>query len=46
MLDRARQFSNESRTDHLTGLANRREFERVMEREVALAERRGRSLTM
>jgi diguanylate cyclase (GGDEF)-like protein len=46
VLDRARQFSNESRTDHLTGLANRREFERVMEREVALAERHSRRLTM
>jgi diguanylate cyclase (GGDEF)-like protein len=46
VLDRARQFSNESRTDHLTGLANRREFERVMEREVALAERHDRRLTM
>jgi diguanylate cyclase (GGDEF)-like protein len=46
VLDRARQFSNESRTDHLTGLANRREFERVMEREVALAERHERRLTM
>lgn len=46
VLDRAKQFSNESRTDHLTGLANRREFERVMEREVALAERHGRRLTM
>src|SRR5260221_13037682 len=45
-LDRARQFSNAARTDHLTGLANRREFERVMEREVALAERHGRSLSM
>jgi diguanylate cyclase (GGDEF)-like protein len=45
-LDRARQFSNEARTDHLTGLANRREFERVMEREVALAERHGRQLTV
>ena len=45
-LDRARQFSNEARTDHLTGLANRREFERVMEREVALAERHGRHLTV
>jgi hypothetical protein len=33
-LDRARQFASEARTDHLTGLANRREFERVMEREV------------
>ena len=46
VLERARQFSNESRTDHLTGLANRREFERVMEREVALAERHDRRLTM
>jgi diguanylate cyclase (GGDEF)-like protein len=45
-LDRARQFSSEARTDHLTGLANRREFERVMEREVALAERHGRQLTV
>jgi diguanylate cyclase (GGDEF)-like protein len=45
-LDRARQFSNEARTDHLTGLANRREFERVMERQVALAERHGRELTV
>ena len=45
-LDRARQFSNEARTDHLTGLANRREFERVLEREVALAERHGRQLTV
>ncbi len=45
-LDRARQFSNEARTDHLTGLANRREFERVMEREVALSERHGRALSM
>jgi diguanylate cyclase (GGDEF)-like protein len=44
-LDRARQFSSEARTDHLTGLANRREFERVMEREVALAERHGRRLS-
>jgi diguanylate cyclase (GGDEF)-like protein len=45
-LDRARQFSSEARTDHLTGLANRREFERVMEREVAQAERYGRQLTV
>lgn len=45
-LDRARQFSNEARTDHLTGLANRREFERVMEREVALAERHSRQITV
>jgi diguanylate cyclase (GGDEF)-like protein len=46
VLDRARQFSTESRTDHLTGLANRREFERFMEREVALAERHQRRLTL
>jgi diguanylate cyclase (GGDEF)-like protein len=45
-LDRARQFSNEARTDHLTGLANRREFERVLEREVALSERHGRRLSV
>jgi diguanylate cyclase (GGDEF)-like protein len=45
-LDRARQFSSEARTDHLTGLANRREFERVMEREVALAERHERRLSV
>jgi diguanylate cyclase (GGDEF)-like protein len=45
-IDRARQFSNEARTDHLTGLANRREFERVMEREVALSERHGRRLSL
>src|ERR1700682_793863 len=45
-LDRARQFSNEARTDYLTGLANRREFERVMEREVALAERHHRRLAL
>jgi len=45
-LDRARQFSSEARTDHLTGLANRREFERVMEREVSLAERHSRHLSV
>lgn len=45
-LDRARQFAREARTDHMTGLANRREFERVVEREVALAERHGRSLAL
>src|SRR5260370_17601058 len=43
-LDRSRQFSSEARTDHLTGLANRREFERIMEREVGLGERRKRKL--
>jgi diguanylate cyclase (GGDEF)-like protein len=45
-LDRSRQFSSEARTDHLTGLANRREFERIMEREVALAERHHRKLSL
>ena len=45
-IDRARQFASEARTDHLTGLANRREFERVMEREVALAERHDRRLSL
>jgi diguanylate cyclase (GGDEF)-like protein len=45
-IDRARQFASEARTDHLTGLANRREFERVMEREVALAERHNRRLSL
>jgi len=45
-VDRARQFASEARTDHLTGLANRREFERVMEREVALAERHQRKLSL
>lgn len=45
-LDRARQISSEARTDHLTGLANRREFERIMEREVALAERHERNLSI
>src|SRR2546422_5357911 len=45
-IDRARQFANEARTDHLTGLANRRAFQRVMEREVALAERHSRRLSL
>jgi diguanylate cyclase (GGDEF)-like protein len=45
-VDRARQFASEARTDHLTGLANRREFERVMEREVAVAERHKRNLSL
>src|SRR2546423_7854993 len=45
-IDRARQFASEARTDHLTGLANRREFERVMEREVALADRHNRGLSL
>jgi diguanylate cyclase (GGDEF)-like protein len=37
---------DEARTDHLTGLANRREFERAMEREIALAERHDRRLSV
>ena len=45
-IDRARQFASEARTDHLTGLANRREFERVIEREVALADRHNRRLSL
>jgi diguanylate cyclase (GGDEF)-like protein len=45
-IDRARQFASEARTDHLSGLANRREFERVMEREVALADRHNRRLSL
>ena len=45
-IDRARQFASEARTDHLTGLANRREFERVMEREVALVDRHHRRLSL
>lgn len=45
-IERARQFASEARTDHLTGIANRREFERVMEREVALAERHNRRLSL
>jgi len=45
-IERARQFASEARTDHLTGLANRREFERVMEREVALADRHDRRLSL
>lgn len=45
-IERARQFASEARTDHLTGLANRREFERAMEREVALAERHKRRLSV
>jgi diguanylate cyclase (GGDEF)-like protein len=40
------QVGDEARTDHLTGLANRREFERAIEREVALAQRHDRPLTL
>ncbi|HLQ62570.1 MAG TPA: sensor domain-containing diguanylate cyclase, partial [Candidatus Acidoferrales bacterium] len=45
-LERAREHSREARTDHLTGLANRPEFERSMERAIAAAERHRRPLTL
>lgn len=45
-LARANQHRLEARTDYLTGLANRPEFERAMERAVAAAERHGRPLTV
>src|SRR5437899_2182926 len=38
-LDRARQHTKEARTDYLTGLANRPEFERAIDRAVAASER-------
>ncbi len=45
-LDRARQHTREARTDYLTGLANRPEFERAMDRAVAAAERHQRRLVL
>lgn len=45
-LDRARQHTKEARTDYLTGLANRPEFERAIDRAVAAAERHRRRLTL
>jgi diguanylate cyclase (GGDEF)-like protein len=45
-LARAEQHRLEARTDYLTGLANRPEFERAMERAVAGAERHGRPLSV
>ncbi len=41
-LDRARQHTKEARTDYLTGLANRPEFERAIDRAVASADRHKR----
>jgi diguanylate cyclase (GGDEF)-like protein len=38
--------AREARTDHLTGLSNRSEFERSMDREMALAKRHGRPLSL
>ncbi|MGH7764085.1 MAG: diguanylate cyclase domain-containing protein [Candidatus Dormibacteraceae bacterium] len=45
-LDRARQHTREARTDYLTGLANRPEFERAIDRAVAAADRHRRRLTL
>ena len=45
-LEHAREHRREARTDYLTGLANRPEFERAMRREVAAAQRHGRPLTL
>src|ERR1700693_2471376 len=45
-LDRARQHTREARTDYLTGLANRPEFERAIDRAVAGASRHGRKLAL
>src|SRR5260370_42553307 len=45
-LDRARQHTREARTDCLTGLANRPEFERAIDRAVASAERHKRRLAL
>jgi diguanylate cyclase (GGDEF)-like protein len=45
-LDRARQHTKEARTDYLTGLANRPEFERAMDRAVANAQRHKRRLAL
>jgi diguanylate cyclase len=43
-LDRARQHTKEARTDYLTGLANRPEFERAIDRAVAAAQRHKRRI--
>lgn len=45
-LDRARQHTREARTDYLTGLANRPEFERAIDRAVAAAQRHKRRLAL
>src|SRR5438552_2136361 len=45
-LDRARQHTKEARTEHLTGLANRPECERAIDRAVASAERHKRRLAL
>ncbi|MEO8745211.1 MAG: sensor domain-containing diguanylate cyclase [Candidatus Dormiibacterota bacterium] len=45
-LDRARQHTREARTDYLTGLTNRPEFERAIDRAVAGAQRHKRRLAL
>src|SRR5712692_1874110 len=45
-LDRARQHTREARTDYLTGLANRPEFERAIDRAVAAAQRHKRRIAL
>src|SRR5438105_10807278 len=45
-LEHAREHWRESRTDYLTGLANRPEFERAFVRELAAAKRRTRPVTL
>jgi diguanylate cyclase (GGDEF)-like protein len=45
-IDRGQRHRLEARTDFLTGLANRQEFEQAMEREIAAAARHGRPLTL
>lgn len=45
-LANAEQHVREARTDHLTGLANRPEFEHAVQREIAAARRHGRPFTL
>jgi diguanylate cyclase (GGDEF)-like protein len=45
-LANAEQHVREARTDHLTGLANRPEFERAVQRQIAASKRYGRPLTV
>src|SRR5439155_5460393 len=45
-LDRACQHTKEARTDYLTGLANRPEFERAIDRAVAASDRHKRRLAL
>src|ERR1700737_88995 len=45
-LDRARQHTKEARTDYLTGLANRPEFERAIDTPGAAAQRHKRRLAL